>query len=191
RVLFAPDGSVVSTEGYAPRSTPGAPATPATGNPGAAACPGAASSASPRGSATPGVNQVPVSLLQYGAPGSATLLGPAASAAAFAPGGATLAAAVGDANGGSEIIASQPDGTLPHALVDSPAPIVALTWSSSDRIVYATASEIASVDLSGATQTLASPSGNVVELAPGGANAYLAPGGGQPGRLLDVGGGSR
>ena len=137
----------------------------------------------------PGSSSSPA-LLEYGATGSSTSLGPAATAAGFAPGGASLAAAVSDGSGGSEIIVSQADGTQSHVLLDSRAPIVALTWATGGTIVYATSSSIASVDLAGATHQLATPAGNVVELAPGGAYAYLAPSGGQSGQLLDINAGS-
>jgi len=184
-LLFAPDGSVVSTAGYPP-------ATTSTPGPGATAAPSGSPTSSPTGTAAPpstspspaGATSSPA-LLHY-ASSAVTYLGPAATTAAFAPGGGSLAAVVSDANGGSKIVASQPDGTKPHVLLDSAAPIVALTWATGDRIVYATSSTIASVDLSGSRSLITTPSGNVTELAPGGGFAYLAPSAGQPGLLLDV-----
>ena len=181
-VLFAPDGAVVSTAGYPP-------ATASSPSPGATARPTPTAVSSPTTAPPPGSSSSPA-LLEYGATGSSTSLGPAATAAGFAPGGASLAAAVSDGSGGSEIILSQADGTQSHVLVDSRAPIVALTWATGGTIVYATSSSIASVDLAGATHQLATPAGNVVELAPGGAYAYLAPSGGQSGQLLDINAGS-
>jgi len=182
-VLFAPDGAVVSTAGYPP-------ATASSPSPGATARPTPTAVSSPTTSPSPGGSSSSPALLEYGATGSSTSLGPAATAAGFAPGGASLAAAVSDGSGGSEIILSQADGTQSHVLVDSRAPIVALTWATGGTIVYATSSSIASVDLAGATHQLATPAGNVVELAPGGAYAYLAPSGGQSGQLLDINAGS-
>lgn len=183
-LLFAPDGSVVSTAGYAAateqQSTATSSPTPG-GSPSAAASPpgNPSASPSPAGPAAP-------ALLDYPAGGAPIALGPASSAAAFSPGGATLALATSDGTGGSDIVVSQPDGSQAHTLVDSPAPVVALTWASNDRIVYATAGEIEQVLLSGATRPLRTAPATVAALAPGGASAYLAPGGGQSGELLDI-----
>jgi Bacterial Ig-like domain len=183
-LLFAPDGSVVSTAGYPP-VTGASPAATGSPSPSGSSTPTASGSASPSTSPTAAGPASPA-LLEYPSSGTPVTLGAAVSAAAFAPGGSTLATAASDGNGGSDIVVSQPDGSQEHQLVDSPAPVVALTWASNDRIVYATAGEIDQVQLSGAAQTLSTPTAKVAALAPGGAYAYLAPGGGQDGQLLDV-----
>ena len=194
-VLFAPGGSVVSTSGSA---MPGATTPPATASPSASASPSsspATPAATPSASASASASAAPSaapattapSLVEFQAGQKAPLvLGVAASAAAFSADGSSLAAAVPDGHGGSDIVVSRSDGSHPATLSDSPAPVVALTWTADGAVEYATAAAVQSVDASGAVTTLATPSASVVTLAPGGAYAYVAPTGSAPGQLLKL-----
>jgi hypothetical protein len=175
-LLFAPDGSVVSTVGLLPQSGAGTP--PA---------------ASPTPSATPapeGVTGAPAagSLVDFPASGTPVVLGSAATAAAYSPDRTTLAFAVDDGNGGSKIIVRLSNGSQRQKLVDSPNPVTALTWSSNDRIVYTTGTSISSVDRSLKVSTLYSltSGGAISALDPGGAYAYVAPQSGTGGDLLNI-----
>jgi plasmid stability protein len=175
-LLFAPDGSVVSTVGLLPQS--GAGTLPA---------------ASPTPSATPapeGVTGAPApgSLVDFPASGTPVVLGAAASAAAYSPNHTTLAFAVDDGNGGSKIIVRLSNGSQRQKLVDSPNPVTALSWSSNDRIVYTTGTSISAVDRSGKVSTLYSPTGGgtISALDSGGAYAYVAPPNGTGGDLLNI-----
>jgi hypothetical protein len=179
-LLFAPDGSVVSTAGVLPQ--------PAATTP---------SAATPTPSATPapeGVTGAPAtgSLVDFPASGTPVALGSAATAAAYSPNRTTLAFAVDDGNGGSKIIVSLSNGSQRQKLVDSPIPVTALTWSSNDRIVYTTGTSISSVDRSRKTKTLYSllSGGTIMALDPGGAYAYVAPQSGSGGDLLNIATGS-
>jgi hypothetical protein len=118
------------------------------------------------------------------------VLGPAASAVAYAPGGGTLAFAQPDTHGGSLIVVALTDGSKPVVLTDSAAPVTTLTWASNDRVIYAAADRVQAVDLAGATSLLAAhPGGGLIALlAPGGGYAYLAPTGGSAGQLWDMNG---
>jgi Tol biopolymer transport system component len=175
-LLFAPDGSVVSTVGLLPQSGAGTQPT-----------------ASPTPSATPapeGVTGAPTggSLVDFPASGTPVVLGAAATAAAYSPNHTTLAFAVDDGNGGSKIIVRLSNGSQRQRLVDSPNPVTALSWSSNDRIVYTTGTSINAVDRSGKVSTLYSPTGGgtISALDPGGAYAYVAPPSGTGGDLLNI-----
>jgi Bacterial Ig-like domain len=175
-LLFAPDGSVVSTVGLLPQSGGGTP-----------------SAASPTPSATPapeGVTGPPAagSLIDFPASGTPVVLGAAATAAAYSPDRTTLAFAVDDGNGGSKIIVRLSNGSQRQKLVDSPNPVTALTWSSNDRIVYTTGTSINSADRSLNVSTLYSLAGGgtISALDPGGAYAYVAPPSGTGGDLLNI-----
>ncbi|MBV8194274.1 MAG: Ig-like domain-containing protein, partial [Candidatus Dormibacteraeota bacterium] len=194
-VLFAPDGSVVSTDGSAPAGTSASTPSPAAA-PSASATPSPTPSASATASTTaatpnPAPTTGPALIDLHSAPVGAAILGPPASAAAFAPDGSALAAAVADGHGGSQILASQPDGTQPAVLADISSPVVALTWTSNSHIEFATRTAVEAVTLGGDTpQTLASPGAPIGQLAAGGATAYLEAVSGQSGQLLDVASGS-
>ena len=189
-LLFAPDGSVVSTAGMLP--TAGAPATPVP-------------TPTTRGRSTPTPIPTPTpegvitqepsltgSLVAFPVGGAPVQLGPAASAAAYSPNGRTLAMAVDDGNGGSKIIVAMTDGSQPSTLADSPTPVTDLTWSSNGRLVYTDGAAINAVDLSGKVTSLytVAGSGTITALDPGGTYAYIAPSSGTGGDLLDIAAGS-
>jgi hypothetical protein len=184
-LLFSPDGSVVSTGGILPAAATTAPSSPTP----------SVSSATPSASATPtpeGVitqaPDVPGALVEFPATGTPAQLGPQASAAAFSPNGRYLATAVDDGNGGSKIFASQSNGQQQDHLAGSSSPVIALTWVSNDTIVYTDGTNIFSVDLSRARQTLytlPASSGSITALVPGGTYAYVVPVGGAGGSLLN------
>jgi hypothetical protein len=183
-LLFAPDGSVVSTAGLLPASataTPGPTPTTAPATPSASPTPTSEGSTS----LTP---DVPGGLVEYPASGAPSQLAGSASAAAYSPNGRYLAYALSDGNGGSFIIASQSNGLQPDTLTDSATPVTALAWTTNDRVVYTDGTTITSVDLShlkAVLYTLSSP-GSVDALAFGGAYAYVAPATGNGGALLDI-----
>jgi Bacterial Ig-like domain len=185
-LLYAPDGSVVSTEGVIPASATTAPSPTATPTPAANATP------TPEG-AISGAPAVPGALAEFPTSGSTAQLGPSASAAAFSPNGRYLAMAVDNGNGGSRIITSQSDGSAPDRLTDSTTPVTALTWASNDRIIYTDGTTVESVDLSHTTNslyTLPTSSGVVTALATGGAYAYVTPATGTGGSLLNISSGA-
>lgn len=184
-LLFAPDGSVVSTVGVlaAPATNSLSPSITA-----AAATPTASQTPTPEGVITQGP-EVPGALVEYPSVGAPSRIGPSPSAVAFSPNGRYLARAVDDGNGGSRIVTSQSNGAQPDRLTDSATPVTALTWSSNDRIIYTDGTSISSVDLSHATTppyTLPSGSGTIIALAQGGAYAYVSPPAGTGGALLNI-----
>jgi hypothetical protein len=183
-LLFAPDGSVVSTAGLLPASMTTSPSpSPSL----ATATPSANATPTPEGVITQAPD-IPGALVDYPATGTPAQLGAQASAAAFSPNGRYLATAVDDGNGGSKILASQSNGQQSSHLVDSPTPVIALTWVSNDTIVYTDGTGIFSVDLSRARETLytlPAASGSITGLVPGGTYAYVVPAGGTSGTLLD------
>jgi hypothetical protein len=181
-LLFAPDGSLVSTAGLLPSSgTPPAATTPS---------PSASPTASPGGvsdSGPPPVGQ----LIDYASSGGPFALAAAASAASFSPNGTYVAAAVDDNNGGSRIVVTLADGSQqrPSKLTDSSTPVIALTWASNDRIVYTDGTTINEIDFSGKVTTLYTgpdSGATVAKLDPGGAYAYVAPASGTGGSLLNI-----
>ena len=179
-LLFAPDGSVVSTVGVLPGSATTSPSPSPTASP-------ASATPTPEGVITQ-APAVPGALVEYPATGTPTQLGPQASAAAFSPNGRYLATAVDDGNGGSKIFASQSNGQQADRLIDSATPVTALTWVSNDTIVYTDGTSIFSVDLSRARKTLDTlpvGTGTITALVPGGTYAYVVPAGGASGALLD------
>ncbi len=185
-LLYAPDGSVVSTVGVIPASATTAPSPTATPTPAANATP------TPEG-ALSGAPPVPGALVEFPTPGTAAQIGPSASAAAFSPNDRYLAMAVDDGNGGSRIITSQSDGSAPDRLTNSATPVTALTWASNDRIIYTDGTTVYSVDLSHTTNslyTLPSGSGVITALATGGAYAYVTPATGTGGSLLNINSGA-
>jgi hypothetical protein len=175
-LLFAPDGSVVSTVGVLPQSGAGT-SSAATPTPSATPAPEGATGA-----------PAPGSLVDFPASGTPVALGAAATAAAYSPDRTTLAFAVDDGNGGSKIIIRLSNGSQRQKLVDSPNPVTALTWSSNDEIVYTTGTSINSVDRSLTVSTLYSLTGGgtISALDPGGAYAYVAPQSGTGGDLLNI-----
>jgi hypothetical protein len=188
-LLFAPDGSVVSTVGVLPAS---AIATPSASASLAPATSPATQTPTPEGVITQSPD-IPGALVEYPASGTPAQIGPSPSAAAYSPNGRYLATAVSDGNGGSLIVASQSNGLQPNTLIDSAAPVTGLTWTSNDRVVYTDGTTISSVDLSHATAvlyTLPSGSGTITTLAPGGAYAYVSPATGTGGSLLNVSSGT-
>jgi hypothetical protein len=189
-LLFAPDGSLVSTAGLlqaAAGSPPAATATPSV-------TPSPSPTATPEGvieGGAPPTGQ----LVDYPAGGMAFALSATASAAAFSPNGTYVAAAVNNVNGGSRIVVTLSDGSqqAPTRLIDSNTPVTALTWASNDRIVYTDGTTIKEVDFSGKVTTLdtvPSSGGTVAKLDPGGAYAYVPPASGNGGSLLDIATGS-
>ncbi len=118
-LLFAPDGSLVSTAGLLPTSLGTPPATAAT--------PTASPAATPEGAAGNGPS-VAGQLVDYPASGKPFALAATASAAAFSPNGTYVAAAVDDGNGGSKIVVTLGDGSqqAPTKLIDSSTPVTAL-----------------------------------------------------------------
>jgi Big-like domain-containing protein len=194
-LLFAPDGSVVSTAGLPPpsaSSSAAATATPTAATP----TPTATPTSTPTSTPTPeGVIPPPdtnASLVVFPPSGTPVVLGPASTAAAYSPNGTTLATAVDDGNGGSEITVSLSNGSQRQRLADSPTPVTALTWSSNDRIVYTDGTSINSVDRARNMKTLYSVSGGgtITALDPGGAYAYVAPQSGNGGSLVNIAAGT-
>jgi len=179
-LLFAPDGSVVSTAGLPSSGV----ATPAAATP--------TPSATPTAEGVITESPATGSLVDFPASGTPVVLGPAATAAAYSPNGTTLATAVDDGNGGSKIVVSLSNGSQRQKLFDSPTPVTALTWSSNDRIVYTTGTSINSVDRSRKTRLLYSltNNGTITALDPGGAYAYVAPQSGTGGALLNIAAGT-
>jgi hypothetical protein len=184
-LLFAPDGSVVSTAGVLPTpvtTSPSPSPTIATATPSASATP------TPEGAITQSP-EIPGALVDYPVGGVPAQIGAqAASAAAFSPNLRYLAFAVDDGNGGSKIFASQSNGQQASKLVDSATPVTALTWASNDTIVYTDGTGIFSVDLSRVRQklyTLPAASGSIAALVPGGTYAYVLPAAGTSGSLFN------
>ena len=180
-LLFAPDGSLVSTAGLLPAQP---------GTPPAAATPGASPTATPEGVTDTGPS-VAGQLVDYPSSGTPFALSAAASAAAFSPNRTYVAAAVDDGNSGSKIVVTLADGSqrAPTKLTDSSTSVTAVTWASNDRIVYTDGTTINEVDLSGKVTTLYTvpdSGGTVAELDPGGSYAYVAPPSGTGGSLLDI-----
>jgi hypothetical protein len=178
-LFFAPDGSLVATDGALPASAVTPPLS-------ASASPTPSPTATPEGVTDNGPSDAG-QLVDFPASGSPAQLGPLASAAAFSPNGTYLAAAVDDGNGGSRIVVSLSDGSQRSRLIDSPTPVTALTWSSNDRIVYTDGNTIQAVDLSKLAATLytvASGGGTITALDPGGAFAYVSPVSGSGGGAL-------
>jgi Bacterial Ig-like domain len=181
-LLFAPDGSLVSTAGLL-QSSPGTP-------PAAAGTPSASPTATPEGVTDNGPS-VAGQLVDYPSNGAPFALAATASAAAFSPNGTYVAAAVDDGNGGSKLLVTLGDGSQrgPTKLIDSSTPVTALTWASNGRIVYTDGTTINEVDLSGkvtSLYTVPGSGGTVAELDPGGAYAYVVPLSGTGGSLLDI-----
>jgi hypothetical protein len=183
-LLFAPDGSVVSTGGVLPTSTTTSPSPSPTVS---LTTPSASTTPTPEGVIT-GAPDVPGALIEYPATGSPTQIGLQASAAAYSPNTRYLATAVDDGNGGSKIFASQSNGQQRDKLIDSATPVTALTWVSNDTIVYTDGANVFSVDLSRGRKTLytlPAGSGTISALVPGGTYAYVVPADGTSGSLLD------
>ncbi len=115
-LLYAPDGSLVSTVGLLPASaiTSQSPTVTAAG-----ATPTASPTPTPEGTITQ-TPEVPGSLVEFPRSGAPTQLGPLPpSAAAFSPnGGRYLASAVDNGNGGSTIVVTRSDGTQTERLVE-------------------------------------------------------------------------
>ncbi len=185
-LLFAPDGSVVSTAGMLPAAS--APATPVP-------TPTTRARSAPTPTPEGVITQEPSltgSLVAYPQGAAPVLLGPAASAAAYSPNGRTLGMAVDDGNGGSKIVVTMTDGSQPSTLADSSSPVTDLTWSSNGRLVYTDGTTIDAVDLSGKVTSLytVAGGGTITALDPGGAYAYVAPSSSTGGALLDIAAGS-
>jgi hypothetical protein len=183
-LLYAPDGSLVSTVGLLPASAANA-ATPSA----SATAPTASPTTTPEGVTTQGP-EVPGSLVEFPSSGAPTQLSSSQpSAAAFSPnGGRYLAMAVDDGNGGSKIVVTRSDGSQMEKLATSPTPVTALTWATNDRIIYTDGTIIDSVDLSKAKAQLYTHngSGTITALALGGAYAYVSPDSGTGGALLNI-----
>ena len=182
-LLFAPDGSVVSTGGVLPAAATTTSPSPTV----SLTTPTASATTTPVGVITQAPD-VPGALVEYPAKGSPTQIGVQASAAAYSPSGRYLATAVDDGNGGSKIFASQSNGQQRDKLINSTTPVTALTWVSNDTIVYTDGTNVFSVDLSRTQKTLytlSAGSGTISSLVPGGTYAYVVPADGTSGSLLN------
>jgi hypothetical protein len=186
-LLYAPYGSLFSTVGLLPQSATASPSPTVAGAP---STPSANPTSTPEGGSSQAPD-VPGGLVEYPNSGTPSSFGSSPSAAAFSPnGGRYLALAIDDGNSGSRIITERSDdGRQRVTLIDSPTPVTALTWASSDRIVYTDGTTINSVDVSKAAAllyTVPAGSGTITALAAGGSYAYIAPSSGTDGSLLDV-----
>ena len=180
-LLFAPDGSLVATDGVLPASA-------STPPPSASPSPSPSPTATPEGTVDNGATAAGQTV-DFPSGGTPSQLGPLASAAAFSPNGTYLAAAVDDGNGGSRIVVSLSDGSQRSRLFDLPTLITALTWSSNDRIIFTDGATIQGVDLSkqwARLYTVEFGGGTIAALDPGGLYAYVAPGSGTGGALLNI-----
>jgi len=126
-------------------------------------------------------------LVEYPAVGGPIVLGPAAGAAAFSPNGTLLASVVHYSAGTASLVVSSANGSNPATLAQSQSDITSIAWASNRRLLYATASAIKAVELTGVSHTVAEPPGaSSVQLSPDAAWAYLAPVGDAGGQLLDI-----
>lgn len=198
-LLFAPDGGVVTTSpatGASPSPAPSPAATPSpspapSSKPTPTPTPGTRLPSLPALLPTPTSSSNGAALVELPArPGTPLVVGPAATAAAFSPDGALLAAAAPSQQGGSDILLSTADGSNRSTLTHVNAPVTALAWTASGRVVFATSQSVQSVDRSGTVRTLASPASAVTALSPDGTRAVLAPSSSAPAALLDLASGS-
>ncbi len=189
-LLFAPDGSVLSTVGLLPQSSTASPSPSVSAAP---ATPSAGPTSTPEGVITQ-APEVPGGLVDFPSLGTPTQIEPSSpSAVAFSPNGRYQVWALDDGNGGSRIVTARSDGRQRVTLTDSPTPVTAVTWATSDRIVYTDGATINSIDLAKAAKllyTLPSGSGTITALAPGGSFAYVAPASGTGGALLNIAAGT-
>jgi hypothetical protein len=185
-LLFAPDGSVLSTVGLLPQSSTGSPSPSVSAAP---ATPSASATSTPEG-VIPQAPEVPGGLVEFPGLGTPMQIEPSSpSAVAFSPNGRYQAWALDDGTGGSRIVTARSDGRQRVTLTDSPTPVTTLTWATSDRIIYTDGATINSIDLARAAKllyTLPSGSGTITALAPGGSFAYVAPSSGTGGALLNI-----
>ena len=182
-VVIGPDGSIAVSAGFPPSPT--------------ATSPSASSSPTPAASETPSLEGTPSpgpSALEYPAHGGAPrVLGPAATAIAFSPGGNLLALALPDPAGGSQITVVQSTGTTSSQIASTSSPVSVLSWASGDRVLYSDGLTIQSAQLSGHERpvaTLPAGSGQVTAISNGGAYAYVAPASGTGGQLLNLAAGT-
>jgi hypothetical protein len=185
-LLYAPDGSVLSTVGLLPQSSTG------SSSPSVSAAP-ATSPASPTSTpegVIPQAPEVPGGLVDFPVLGTPMQIEPSSpSAVAFSPNGRYQAWALDDGNGGSRIVTARSDGRQRVTLTDSSTPVTTLTWATNDRIIYTDGATINSIDLAKAAKllyTLPSGSGTITALAPGGSFAYVAPTSGTGGALHNI-----
>ena len=198
-LLFAPDGSVV-VDAPAPPTGSGASggASAVTASPSPTPSPSSSATASPAATLPAVPTLAPTPTPKTSGPvmeelnqssGTPLVLGPAATAAAFSPDGASLASIVPSPSGGSDIVLSRSDGTNRRTLTHSAVPVVAVAWTSSS-LEFATADAVKTVDASGTVAQVVNPQGSIAALSPDGAHGYLTPGGGGSGRLFSIADGS-
>jgi len=188
-LVYAPDGSLVSTVGLLPSSAATSPSASATA---AATTSSASPTTTPEGMTTQ-TPEVPGALVEFPRSGTPFQIGLSPSAAAFSPNGGYLATAADNGDGGSTIDITRSDGSQRETLTTSPAPVTGLTWATNDRVIYTDGTTIDSVDLSKLKAVLYTHngSGTITALSPGGGYAYVSPAaGGTGGALLDIGNGA-
>ncbi len=193
QLISAGDGAVIATSSNATIGPPGAShSTPqSTASPAASASPGgnANASASVSPAAPPAAAASPSGsgeLVLMSAHGGVVDLGPAASAAALAPNGLRIVAAVPSAKGTTIEIVSL-DGSDRHALATLAAPVLATGWLSSGTALVAEPDRIVTIDLAGHVGALTILPANTssVVFASAGGQAY-AGATGQDGALIDL-----
>jgi hypothetical protein len=185
QLISVADGSVIATAS----SATGTPITlqPSATSPSATTS--ASASASPSQSASASASASPTlagEMVSMSPGGVVTDLGPAASAAALAPNGLRLVAAV-PTSVGTTVELVPVDGSQRRVLARLATAVLATGWQSSDTALVAEPDRIVTVDLQGRVGTLMTlPAGTTqVIFSPTGGQVFVG-GGGSDGQLIDL-----